>query len=861
MAAPSQEFPSWLTPSVSIITDAAGIPISTSTTVLFLPLTYFGPSIPLGPDWIYGGLTSPGSTPTASSTDTTAESTTETTLTTSFSTPSTAIPTSSEFSSVSLSSSFASSLSSSGGSSLIPSGSTTAPSSTASAAPAPVGSSGLPRGQLIGVIVAGILGVIFLFVFAIVMYLWCKGRPNRLSRTRFSMITPIEDDYLVVGPGGRSPGEGSPRHSGEEADPFLQRSRAAAVGAGVVASPGASDMKEVPSEMGSRPRIVPRVAVPGVPSGSLSSSGSSNNSGYGEVVRDSRLRLPPDDDFSNRGPPEEQVLCNVPAEAEPPAHATIPESEQEGPIQRRILTPAELERLEAETQALDERPGTHDLKDVWAYTALTPPPRLVDPEKAAARSRSPFRPADSFDSQRSLEPEESATLLTARRVKVQHIPPARSPLSEELGSPSRQSGGFLGSLGLGSLRPSSWFKKTESPRTSQYGHTSFTGVPLSDNDLESGRSMLTPQMAEGYGTRRPMVGFGSDGERPISGVSARSNASGGTVYHDANSSLPGTPRLTPLPRAITPSEPQSVPEHRWASNSSMAPPAYEDPFDAISSTIRSVNTNTNVSQNFSSTLDILDMPAPSAVSPFTSSSSLRDTASGSTRVHTIPYPPGLEIPTPKVWTDMSTGATPSPGSFAAVHSSDNEAGISIDVLEEAPPSARPGWRDLARVGNVHERRSTFGLPIESPVVISEQGSLFSMRSDYNHPSRASGSAPNSIQRDLSGSIGSGSSQPSAARTGSSGAYSIAHSLGRNGSISSDDQRRRGLFSPALSAFGHDGRGSDSGFSPVASVHLVPERASRGSGHGAEREPSSPLSPSLQLNTPWAAGLGHDWTPT
>jgi len=45
MAAPTQELPSWLSYSSSVLTDDAGNPTSTYTTVINLPLTYYGPSV------------------------------------------------------------------------------------------------------------------------------------------------------------------------------------------------------------------------------------------------------------------------------------------------------------------------------------------------------------------------------------------------------------------------------------------------------------------------------------------------------------------------------------------------------------------------------------------------------------------------------------------------------------------------------------------------------------------------------------------------------------------------------------------------------------------------------------------------
>lgn len=45
MAQPTQELPPWFTASVDTLLGADGVPFTTSTTLLFLPLTYYGPSV------------------------------------------------------------------------------------------------------------------------------------------------------------------------------------------------------------------------------------------------------------------------------------------------------------------------------------------------------------------------------------------------------------------------------------------------------------------------------------------------------------------------------------------------------------------------------------------------------------------------------------------------------------------------------------------------------------------------------------------------------------------------------------------------------------------------------------------------
>ncbi|WVQ83433.1 hypothetical protein IAT38_005574 [Cryptococcus sp. DSM 104549] len=72
-----QVLPDWLT-YVDYTTTVDGVAITTGS-VANLPLTYYGPSIPLGDGWEYGGLTSPApstANPTSSTPETSAEATT-----------------------------------------------------------------------------------------------------------------------------------------------------------------------------------------------------------------------------------------------------------------------------------------------------------------------------------------------------------------------------------------------------------------------------------------------------------------------------------------------------------------------------------------------------------------------------------------------------------------------------------------------------------------------------------------------------------------------------------------------------------------------------------------------------------------
>ena len=164
-----------------------------------------------------------------------------------------------------------------------------------------------------------------------------------------------------------------------------------------------------------------------------------------------------------------------------------------------------------------------------------------------------------------------------------------------------------------------------------------------------------------------------------------------------------------------------------------------------------------------------------------------------------------------------------------------------------------------------------------------------MRSHFNPSVRSTGSAPSS-RRDVSSSIGSASS--------------LAHSLARTGSFSSDGRRRHLSSSPALSAFGYSNKRPSPlsnnnvcdepspkllfniGSPPCA--HVTPDKTSTirslgssGSGSVAmtvmdedsfgtvkglpvglvrSGSTSQMSSASFPLNTPWAAGLDNDWVP-
>lgn len=781
-SAPVQEYPPWQTMSEYLVTDAAGI-VTTETTVVFLPQTYLGPSIPLNSLFTYGGFTLPATIVTGYATETPDTTSTATPSFTTAPIPTTAIPTPIPSSSSSLST-------------FVPSSSSTHTTSTApTPAPTttPASAEGLTRGQLVGVIVASILGLIFLFVFILAMWLWCKGRRNRRD-SQFYSVTPFGqestydfvereegaefDRMMARALGHRSPGEGSPRHSGEERDSLLAASRG---------QPAA--MYHTATEMGSRPGV-PRVPPP---SNSQSSSGtrtSGTNSGYGEVV--------------------ERPLYSLPRMSE------------EGNYFGAGYDLTEDERRQVEDESVLPRDQDDDYDGYTGARAIpmgpSTPPRL-DPENAFGSDivQLPAPPLiqprirDSVASYPSIGDAEDATLLTVRRVQVN--------------SESEGTSGFLTSLrlpvlpALANIGRLSWFNQEGPSRNSPRQSPTFDAVPLSDNDVEIGRAFLRQQQPDSVGRVS---------ERPYSHQS-NTSASGNTIWHDAFSSIPGTPQLTMPPRAITPAD-VILPEQRdWLTGSptllSSRPPAYEDPFaDPRSS-----------SPVQSQTVDILDLPAPAALTHFASNTSIPESDGvSSVGLSKYPYPPGLEGGAKvKTWSpDGSLIGATSPA-WNAMNQRYSEMGEyrqrqTVDLLEERPPSAQEGWRNMAasNIGGGFGdagARTTFGMPqiMHPALVASEQGSLHSMRShlDPNYM-RSTGSAA-AARRELSGSVSSNSSRPSVNSSSSSATNSINRNIVRAGSIINDRGRRQDSHAPhPLSPFGVSG--SFPSAAPAAVAGAVPK---------------------------------------
>jgi len=444
----------------------------------------------------------------------------------------------------------------------------------------------------------------------------------------------------VVPPGGRLPGEGSPRHSGEEHDPFLQPLGEASAAAAV-----------------SRPRGPQATA-----NSNSSESTNSHASGFG-------------------------VLLDKPSIGFSPS---IPEEHRTG----RPLSPSDLQRLGRE-DVLPEEVEYEDGEYTGAYAYSTGPPAHSRLDPAAApllgSAALPYRPSKS--SLRG-EPEE-ATVHTARRVKVEDLGP------RDLADPSsrrKSSNGILSAIGLGglaNLARKSWFKHFDSPR--QSGVSADEVEPLSEKDIEAGHDALAAERAvDSFGIRTR-----GTAERSASRVSGLSGVSGATQYHDAQSLLQGgASSVTPPPRALTPVDQPPMNEQTWASSPLAGPPIYDDRPPAPSTPPRN---NSQTSFEFPAGVDILDMPAPTALTHFASISSVKDSFSGSSFGATpFLFPPGLETIRAIGWADSPTESPSSCGFTSGRHI---PGPGDLDILEEAPPAAENGWRSIAIDSS---RRGTFG---------------------------------------------------------------------------------------------------------------------------------------------------------
>ncbi|KAH8094555.1 hypothetical protein BXZ70DRAFT_364637 [Cristinia sonorae] len=833
MAQASQALPSWLTLSSTVITDATG-GLITSFATLTLPLTYYGPPIPLGTDgtWVYGGLSSPAPT--------TAESTTAPTSTPSPSPSPSATPSSTLSSTSSLPSTSSDLTSTSAEPSLTPT-STTSLSESPPPTLTPVGTShGLSKAA-IGGLIGGIVGALLLLVLILTLCVLRRNRRRTSSHTSSSfwnrqttlftagdpITTPIWTGWDLVSPteaeeGIMTPGEGSPRHSGEEADPFLTR------------------------------------RASGTPADEMAQT---------KTGTDTLVSLP-----------AAAIVGTAPLRSSPPRTGNIiprdvinrmmDEGYDDPPANIRIVEPSP--------------PSDH--------SPLLPPP-LINTEGMGGlglrHSRNDSRPsftsqARSLGSQKSMGSLEDAELHVARRVRVGELHPEPGP--------SRTNNLGLQNIS-GRLGRFTWLRRmslTAAGRATQASTMegaapdAYTRSPTRSSHRSRPSSYVRFQ-EDALTPRTPRVesglGYNSASSRPISTVSGKSTsaASGNTIYHDAVSTpVSEVPDVPEIPErfqtrggggsssnggngdsnngygssgdngntfghgsqqslAQAPGDPTRFTAHGiYASIPNEPPPMYDD------NSLPRHRSQTRLPSD----IDVLDLPAPRSTNPFTS-------RVASVSASSFP-PPGL-VPIPSTWRESYPGNQSSPG---------GSADISIDI-EDEPPTADAGWRTLAGgiPGPAQGRRTTFGA-VGTPLVVnapispaSEQGSLHSMRSHLSpYASRSpAGSAPASSNHTQSGS---GSSRPSAhshALTASSSVSDFDNRIGarRAGAVASVQPSEPPLRSPPLSAVfgGRTGARSPTPISDIraASPPLVSPRSPRSffpSHLSQEISPSSSRTPLL-----------------
>ncbi len=505
--------------------------------------------------------------------------------------------------------------------------------------------------------------------------LWSRRTSARQTPiwTGWQLVDPVDADEFAQardsntgnagghsGSGGsegfRTPGEGSPRGSGEEDDPFLTRRS-------LHSATDADDMTQTKS--GSATLVsVPAAAA-------MSGSVRTSPPRLGHILpRDVLIRMTEEDDQSPEFGDIRIVQPSPPQEYSP------------------LMPPPPLD--------------PDHMMGLGIRTSRNTSNRSL-------ASQTQKRSIHSEKSLGSLETDshERAEFLVAKRVRLADQPRSHTTVPESGPSGVRSALGLSGLSGrLGRL---SWFKRMSYTGASQSdthlegaiaaASDSYTRTPprsRASHSRPGSRSHLLDDPELGVSTQRrdirrdSGVGFGllaAPATRPISSLSTKSTgaASGRTVYHDA-SSRPAS-SLVMFPEPVISSERQeqlsrvAVDNRVTLSAADIgvpfnAPPAYnENPLSWLPPGALPPN------------VDVLDTTAPGPSVPFSSGRST--------------FPPGLTaLPDPRTWRDSYlTDSTP--------YDNRSSAGIAVDILEEEPPEAQEDWRDLAAERD--GRRRTFGI--------------------------------------------------------------------------------------------------------------------------------------------------------
>ncbi|KAI5122275.1 hypothetical protein M0805_002356 [Coniferiporia weirii] len=828
---PTQALPTYL--SASTFTETIGGVETVGVTTVNLPLTYIGPSIPLGTDWTFVGSTTPASitqsssqsstqsptaTPSSSSTHSSSASSSSSSISNSSSRSSTTSPSTSSSASISNSSSGSSTTSPSTSSSASISSGT--PSSSAIPVPVGLGSKGLTSGQLAGIIIAAVVAAI---VVVMLFVLWCYRRQRRRSAYEH----PNLSDFVIVDAEGqtRFAGEGVPRTTGEEGDSFLRRS-SEATAAMREADPTAR-LVTAPSPAGSERTTGTTVPPEGVVPTALKTPSSSPP--LGPKTPSPFFHASASSLFFNpsRGPDQSLVGAAAGVHVKRDSSSTRDSTTSVSPGSPvtigNIIPPQRLlqmddewrqESMDQRSRAFGARRGTTELGERMIDrmgSPLRPPPILnadTGPSRQSSLPNTMQTINSQLDSPRS-DDDERATLLTAhhfnmgeggRGVLIQADNNESSPSSwhSNLG---------LGLGGLTRLSRLSWFQRIDARRA--HSPNSRSSRTRSGSPMQQ----LRPDHRSSLGVPRPVsdLSMSSTGDTLYydapSGPSSMSTRSGrGRAPERPTSMPPLPPRAVTTPvGAVTTSAPQSpTRESGSETGSSLNQPALLmlypscEPTPPVPANPDVSARKPNTAQRHEESFDILDTPVPAraAVSPFSTTS---------TRGGPI-VPPGLEhLANIRSWrdssSDMPSSATFGTGSDTGVNI--DVLGTGGDVLEDAPPRPREGWTLLRSVttSTAESSRRTLWRPeANDPAdeVRSAVGSLHSIP-DGLSPLSAAGSSPNSRAPSRhtqynSSSLGSGSNGSRFSRgpsrlSGNNTGTSSGSQLGHSNSITSEGRRR------------------------------------------------------------------------
>lgn len=464
-----------------------------------------------------------------------------------------------------------------------------------------------------------------------------------------------------------SPGEGSPRESGDEADPFLTRGSPRS---GTEAGHARTDTDTL-------------VSLPAIARTGTMSSHRKVKPGEPIIPRDVQLRL------------GEEMM-------DTPPYPSV------RMVQRRPST-------DVESPLLPPRPIDPDSRGLAARR--TSNPSLGSEKRSIVSEKS----LGSIDPQEA----EGAEMLTARRVKVGQIHPGDVGANTSTASPN-----VLGLDRLANLRQMSWFRRmsflpgpsssplaTHSegsspsdtytrtpPRHSRHGSRSRPSSQSRPSSfVRFSTHEPTSPTTDSFGRRtRPQDPNLPPGERPTSTVSAVSEASGNTVFYDARSRPgsamgsrstqgSGATNVPPVPTIPTAHQPLPSPLQREVRRSSTHDSSNEHIPGDSPPTYEAATRPQSAAVDYSD-IDVLDMPVPRPASPFSAASGSRGS------------PPGL--PDISVWRNSVVSSTVGPPTAT---DSASGIGINLDLLDQAPPVADNGWSSLSGGGRPDGRRLTFGV--------------------------------------------------------------------------------------------------------------------------------------------------------